>query len=149
MGTAGQPKSQPEASPTAGPVSAEEWLPTASSHPAIRNLIFFLALPPARVRAEGPGASQAARTVSSLQGARGACGAATGERHHSSGEQRKAMGHGASALRHLAALGISGGPGQGQTAQTGTELCQGLAPHGINATVSSLACKNIKWISWT
>lgn len=57
------------------------------------------------------------------------------------------MGHGAGAHWHLPALAIPCGPGQGQRAQAGAELCEGLAPHGINATVPSLACENIKWIS--
>lgn len=69
--------------------------------------------------------------------------------HHDTGGQKVAMGRGASALCHLAALAIPCGPGQGQTAQTEAELCQGLAPHGLNAAVPSLACKNTKWISWT
>lgn len=49
-------------------------------------------MPPARVRVEGPRASQAARAVSSLQCARGGCGAAIEARHHDTGGQKVAMG---------------------------------------------------------
>lgn len=126
MGTAGGHHSQPEAPWAERPVSAEGRLPAASTHPGTRNFILLLAK-------EGPGASQA---VSSLP-----CQGWLWSSHRDKAPQHwGAEGNGTQGRGPLAALAISCGPGQGHTAQTGAELCQGLAPHRINAIVPSLAC---------